>query len=75
MGRGTRTNIYSGRLLVRGGGENDEDDEFNNNSNNRKGIQVVLKILDQSDKDIDIVSLVSFNSSTLKIITVVACVY
>ena len=63
MGRGTRTNIYSGRLLVRGGGENDEDDEFNNNSNDRKGIQVVLKILDQSDKDIDIVSLVIFNSS------------
>uniref|UniRef100_A0A8C4HZ18 Tyrosine-protein kinase n=1 Tax=Dicentrarchus labrax TaxID=13489 RepID=A0A8C4HZ18_DICLA len=50
LGRGTRTNIYSGRLLVRGGG--DEDDEFNNNSSGRKGIQVVLKILDQSHKDI-----------------------
>ncbi|XP_068584160.1 non-receptor tyrosine-protein kinase TYK2 [Cebidichthys violaceus] len=54
LGRGTRTNIFLGRLLVRGGGENDEDDEFNNNSADRKGIQVVLKILDQSDKDIDI---------------------
>ncbi|XP_042360188.1 non-receptor tyrosine-protein kinase TYK2 [Plectropomus leopardus] len=55
LGRGTRTNIYSGRLLVRGGGENEDDDEFNNNSADRKeGIQVVLKILDQSDKDTDI---------------------
>uniref|UniRef100_A0A8C3AF84 Tyrosine-protein kinase n=1 Tax=Cyclopterus lumpus TaxID=8103 RepID=A0A8C3AF84_CYCLU len=54
LGRGTRTNIFSGRLLVRGGGENDEDDEFNNNSADHKGIQVVLKILEQSDKDIDI---------------------
>ncbi|XP_054462902.1 non-receptor tyrosine-protein kinase TYK2 isoform X2 [Anoplopoma fimbria] len=55
LGRGTRTNIYSGRLLVRGG-ENDEVDEYNNNSADRKGIwiPVVLKILDQSDKDIDI---------------------
>ncbi|XP_045888423.1 non-receptor tyrosine-protein kinase TYK2 isoform X2 [Micropterus dolomieu] len=51
LGRGTRTNIYSGRLLVRGGGEND-DDEFNNNFADRKGIQVVLKILDQSHQDI-----------------------
>ncbi|XP_056144691.1 non-receptor tyrosine-protein kinase TYK2 [Lampris incognitus] len=49
LGRGTRTNIYSGRLLVWGGGENEEEDEFNNN---RKGIRVVLKILDQSHKDI-----------------------
>ncbi|XP_074513494.1 non-receptor tyrosine-protein kinase TYK2 [Sebastes fasciatus] len=54
LGRGTRTNIYSGRLLVQGGGENRKDDEFNNNSADRQGIQVVLKILDQSDKDIDI---------------------
>uniref|UniRef100_A0A8C9Y3T3 Tyrosine-protein kinase n=1 Tax=Sander lucioperca TaxID=283035 RepID=A0A8C9Y3T3_SANLU len=54
LGRGTRTNIYSGRLLVRGGGENDEDEECNNNFAGRKGIHVVLKILDQSDKDIDI---------------------
>uniref|UniRef100_UPI0037E826D1 non-receptor tyrosine-protein kinase TYK2 n=1 Tax=Semicossyphus pulcher TaxID=241346 RepID=UPI0037E826D1 len=52
LGRGTRTNIYSGRLLVRGGGEEDDDDEFNNNSADRKGIQVVLKILDQSHRDI-----------------------
>ncbi|TDH03060.1 hypothetical protein EPR50_G00159180 [Perca flavescens] len=54
LGRGTRTNIYSGRLLVRGGGENDEDEECNNNFADHKGIHVVLKILDQSDKDIDI---------------------
>ncbi|XP_070836623.1 non-receptor tyrosine-protein kinase TYK2 [Chaetodon trifascialis] len=52
LGRGTRTNIYSGRLLVRGGGDDEEDDEFNNNFTDRKGIQVVLKILDQSHKDI-----------------------
>uniref|UniRef100_A0A7N6BNT2 Tyrosine-protein kinase n=1 Tax=Anabas testudineus TaxID=64144 RepID=A0A7N6BNT2_ANATE len=51
LGRGTRTNIYSGRLLVRGGGEND-DDEFNNNFADRKGIRVILKILDRSHKDI-----------------------
>ncbi|XP_071776790.2 non-receptor tyrosine-protein kinase TYK2 [Centroberyx gerrardi] len=50
LGRGTRTNIYSGRLL--GGGENEEEDEFNNNLADRKGIRVVLKILDQSHKDI-----------------------
>ncbi|XP_062294756.1 non-receptor tyrosine-protein kinase TYK2 isoform X1 [Scomber scombrus] len=53
LGRGTRTNIYSGRLMVRGGGGNDEDDEFNNNNlADRKGIRVVLKILDQTHKDI-----------------------
>uniref|UniRef100_A0A672IUT4 Tyrosine-protein kinase n=1 Tax=Salarias fasciatus TaxID=181472 RepID=A0A672IUT4_SALFA len=51
LGRGTRTNIYSGRLLVRGGGD-DDDDEFNNNHADRRGIRVVLKILDQSHKDI-----------------------
>ncbi|XP_040014930.1 non-receptor tyrosine-protein kinase TYK2 [Xiphias gladius] len=51
LGRGTRTNIYSGRLLVRGQGD-DDDDEFNNNFADRKGIRVVLKILDQSHKDI-----------------------
>lgn len=60
MGHGTRTNIYSGRLLVQGGGDGDEDDEFNNNSAGRKGIQVVLKILDQSHKDVALVSLVIF---------------
>lgn len=60
MGRGTRTNIYSGRLLVRGGGDGVEDDEFNNNFAGRKGIQVVLKILDQSHKDIALVSLAVF---------------
>lgn len=60
LGRGTRTNIYSGRLLVRGGGDGDENDEFNNNFAGRKGIQVVLKILDQSHKDIALVSLVIF---------------
>ncbi|XP_068194062.1 non-receptor tyrosine-protein kinase TYK2 [Antennarius striatus] len=52
LGRGTRTNIYSGRLLVRGGTYCDENEEFNNNFANRKGIKVVLKILDQSHKDI-----------------------
>ncbi|XP_034566404.1 non-receptor tyrosine-protein kinase TYK2 isoform X2 [Notolabrus celidotus] len=53
LGRGTRTNIYLGRLVVRGGrDDDDEDDEFNNNSANQKGIQVVLKILDQSHRDI-----------------------
>lgn len=52
LGRGTRTNIFSGRLLVRGGAEGDEDDEFNNNCGDRRGIHVVLKILDQSHKDI-----------------------
>ncbi|XP_070704408.1 non-receptor tyrosine-protein kinase TYK2 [Pempheris klunzingeri] len=51
LGRGTRTNIYSGRLLVRSGGENDDDDESNSFAD-RKGIQVVLKLLDQSHKDI-----------------------
>lgn len=59
LGRGTRTNMYSGRLLVRGG-DNDEDDEFNNNFADSKGIPVVLKILDQSHKDIALVSLVTF---------------
>ncbi|XP_029293114.1 non-receptor tyrosine-protein kinase TYK2 isoform X2 [Cottoperca gobio] len=53
LGSGTKTNIYLGLLLVRGGGEDDEDEEFNNNSTDRKGIPVVLKILDQNDKDID----------------------
>ncbi|XP_069571634.1 non-receptor tyrosine-protein kinase TYK2 [Brachyistius frenatus] len=52
LGRGTRTNIYAGRLLVRGGEENDDDDlELNNNCADRKSIRVVLKILDQSHKD------------------------
>lgn len=54
LGRGTRTNIYSGRLLVRSGVEDDED-EWNNNNTNGKGIRVVLKILDQSHKDIALV--------------------
>lgn len=53
LGRGTRTNIYSGRLMVQEGrDDDDEEDEFNNNSANQKGIQVVLKILDQSHRDI-----------------------
>ncbi|KAF7665993.1 hypothetical protein LDENG_00122210 [Lucifuga dentata] len=52
LGRGTRTNIYSGRLKVWGRGENEEEDEFNNNYADRKGIRVVLKILEQSHKDI-----------------------
>ncbi|XP_069380762.1 non-receptor tyrosine-protein kinase TYK2 isoform X2 [Paralichthys olivaceus] len=52
LGRGTRTNIYSGHLVVQGRGGDNDDDEFNNNANDRKGIRVVLKILDQSHKDI-----------------------
>uniref|UniRef100_A0A8C2EPN4 Tyrosine-protein kinase n=1 Tax=Cyprinus carpio TaxID=7962 RepID=A0A8C2EPN4_CYPCA len=51
LGRGTRTNIYSGWLKVHGSLE-DEDDESNNNHRNMKGIRVVLKILDQTHKDI-----------------------
>lgn len=58
LGCGTRTNIYLGRLLVQEGVDN--DDEFNNNSASRKGIPVVLKILDQRNKDISLVSLVFF---------------
>lgn len=54
LGRGTRTNIYSGRLMVRKETEDDED-EWNNNHTNGKGIRVVLKILDQSHKDIALV--------------------
>uniref|UniRef100_A0A8C5D6T7 Tyrosine-protein kinase n=1 Tax=Gouania willdenowi TaxID=441366 RepID=A0A8C5D6T7_GOUWI len=46
LGQGTRTNIYSGRLLVRGGGD-DNDDNDNNSS-----IRVVLKILEESHEDI-----------------------
>uniref|UniRef100_A0A8C1CQM3 non-specific protein-tyrosine kinase n=1 Tax=Cyprinus carpio carpio TaxID=630221 RepID=A0A8C1CQM3_CYPCA len=45
------TNIYSGWLKVHGSLE-DEDDESNNNHRNVKGIRVVLKILDQTHKDI-----------------------
>uniref|UniRef100_A0A8C2EPG7 non-specific protein-tyrosine kinase n=1 Tax=Cyprinus carpio TaxID=7962 RepID=A0A8C2EPG7_CYPCA len=45
------TNIYSGWLKVHGSLE-DEDDESNNNHRNMKGIRVVLKILDQTHKDI-----------------------
>uniref|UniRef100_A0A8C7IL69 Tyrosine-protein kinase n=1 Tax=Oncorhynchus kisutch TaxID=8019 RepID=A0A8C7IL69_ONCKI len=53
LGRGTRTNIYSGSLLVWGGAEEeDEEDKWNNNLTDRKEIRVVLKILDQSHKDI-----------------------
>lgn len=42
------------------GGDGDEDDEFNNNFTGHKSIQVVLKILDQSHKDIALVSPVIF---------------
>ncbi|KAM9843635.1 non-receptor tyrosine-protein kinase TYK2 [Aulostomus maculatus] len=52
LGRGTRTNIYSGRLRVQGQRGRDEDNEFNNNFADRKGIRVVLKILDQNHNDI-----------------------
>uniref|UniRef100_A0A4W6BYG7 Tyrosine-protein kinase n=1 Tax=Lates calcarifer TaxID=8187 RepID=A0A4W6BYG7_LATCA len=51
LGRGTRTNIYAGRLRVRSRGD-DDDDECNNNFSAGKGIRVVLKILEQSHKDI-----------------------
>ncbi|ROL49500.1 Non-receptor tyrosine-protein kinase TYK2 [Anabarilius grahami] len=51
LGRGTRTNIYAGWLKIHGSLE-DDDNEFNNNLCNKKGIRVVLKILDQSHKDI-----------------------
>uniref|UniRef100_A0A672QKL7 Tyrosine-protein kinase n=1 Tax=Sinocyclocheilus grahami TaxID=75366 RepID=A0A672QKL7_SINGR len=54
LGRGTRTNIYTGWLKVHGLLE-DDDDESNNNHRNVKGIRVVLKILDQSHKDIALV--------------------
>ncbi|CAL8235645.1 unnamed protein product [Boreogadus saida] len=50
MGPGTWTNIFSGRFLVTGEG-NDEDEEYNNNLNDPKGNRVVLKILDQSHKE------------------------
>ncbi|GLD49210.1 non-receptor tyrosine-protein kinase TYK2 [Lates japonicus] len=52
LGRRTRTNIYSARLRVRSRGDNDDDDECNNNFSAGKGIRVVLKILEQSHKDI-----------------------
>lgn len=60
MGRGTRTNIYLGRLKVKGEGNGNEDDKCNNNSANCREIQVVLKSLDESHKDIALVSLVVF---------------
>uniref|UniRef100_A0A672GXG2 Tyrosine-protein kinase n=1 Tax=Salarias fasciatus TaxID=181472 RepID=A0A672GXG2_SALFA len=47
LGRGTRTNIYSGRLLVQGGGDDDNDEFNNNNHTDRRGFRVVLKILEQ----------------------------
>ncbi|KAM8723603.1 non-receptor tyrosine-protein kinase TYK2 [Acanthopagrus schlegelii] len=52
LGRGTRTNIYLGRLKVKGEGNGNEDDKCNNNSANCREIQVVLKSLDESHKDI-----------------------
>ncbi|XP_035253894.1 non-receptor tyrosine-protein kinase TYK2 [Anguilla anguilla] len=53
LGRGTRTNIYSGWLRV--WADEDEDDGFgerNNNQGKDKGIRVVLKVLEQSHRDI-----------------------
>lgn len=60
LGRGTRTNIFSAQLLVRGDEDSDDDDEFNNNPTSCKGIPVVLKILDQKHKDIALVCVVIF---------------
>ncbi|XP_051994646.1 non-receptor tyrosine-protein kinase TYK2 [Xyrauchen texanus] len=51
LGRGTRTNIYVGRLKFHSTTE-DDDDKSNNNHSDKNGIRVVLKILDQSHKDI-----------------------
>uniref|UniRef100_A0A3Q2Q4W7 Tyrosine-protein kinase n=1 Tax=Fundulus heteroclitus TaxID=8078 RepID=A0A3Q2Q4W7_FUNHE len=48
LGRGTRTNIYAGRLLLR----DEEIEEFNNNLSQSNGIRVVLKILEETHKDI-----------------------
>uniref|UniRef100_A0A669ERW6 Tyrosine-protein kinase n=1 Tax=Oreochromis niloticus TaxID=8128 RepID=A0A669ERW6_ORENI len=59
LGRGTRTNIYTGRLLTQEREENDND-EFNNNSH--RGHRVVLKILDQTHEDI---ALVFFETASL----------
>lgn len=60
LGRGTRTNIFSAKLLVQGDGDSDDDDEFNDNPISCKGIPVVLKILDQEHKDIALVCFVFF---------------
>ncbi|TRY89212.1 hypothetical protein DNTS_025391 [Danionella cerebrum] len=51
LGRGTRANVYSGWLKIRSSLE-DEYEDSNNNHSKAKGIRVVLKILDQSHKDI-----------------------
>uniref|UniRef100_A0AAX7T1V5 Tyrosine-protein kinase n=1 Tax=Astatotilapia calliptera TaxID=8154 RepID=A0AAX7T1V5_ASTCA len=59
LGRGTRTNIYSGRLLTQEREESDND-EFNNNSH--RGHRVVLKILDQTHEDI---ALLFFETASL----------
>ena len=54
MGPGTWTNIFSGRFLVTSEA-NDGDEEYNNNLNDPKGNRVVLKILDQSHKEMSFV--------------------
>ncbi|KAK1153998.1 non-receptor tyrosine-protein kinase TYK2-like [Acipenser oxyrinchus oxyrinchus] len=52
LGRGTRTNIYTGKLHVCGTDSNEDGyKEWNNNSSSTK-IRVVLKTLDESHKDI-----------------------
>ncbi|XP_056610016.1 non-receptor tyrosine-protein kinase TYK2 [Triplophysa dalaica] len=51
LGRGTRTNIYAGWLNVQSITE-DDNEEANNNHSEKNVIRVVLKILDQSHKDI-----------------------
>ncbi|MGH0143962.1 UNVERIFIED_CONTAM: hypothetical protein FKN15_023556 [Acipenser sinensis] len=51
LGRGTRTNIYTGKLHVCGTDSNEDGYEWNNNNSSTK-IRVVLKTLDESHKDI-----------------------
>ncbi|KAJ8251325.1 hypothetical protein GJAV_G00220120 [Gymnothorax javanicus] len=52
LGRGTRTNIYSGWLQVRTDEEDDDNFYGERNNNQSKGIRVVLKVLEQSHRDI-----------------------
>lgn len=60
MGCGTKTNIYTGSLLVHKTGDGDEEGEFNNNFSGRLRIPVVLKILNQNLEELSLVSFVIF---------------